>query len=334
MFMLEAIVSVRTKVNKVGKKFGNWSWDGLGDILVQDLTTTIKQTPKFFKYLTGWNVHVICSNERKDIWEELSKTSPYGGPTVTPKNFLKEYMLSIVAGDRNEISAQQFLKNSKKLFKSYAEEAVGIAYKAGHLLFDYTILSDIPTVHPLITGVFMYMSLYYRRTFMRFGKKRQAEKAEDKAWEDISENERKERWNTYTRGKSGGTSYEDFCRMEEEMRDAFEAGPDEFFRKVFGDEFSDYFRHAHEYTNSQDSRRYDHDTHSRPGRFAVKKRQYKDGCPYDLLGVERGIGEKALRKAFRAKAFEVHPDRHEGDEVMEQRFKNLTNAYQDIQTGW
>ncbi len=48
---------------------------------------------------------------------------------------------------------------------------------------------------------------------------------------------------------------------------------------------------------------------------------------YQVLGVEKGADEAALKKAFRKKAMQYHPDRNPDDEVAERKFKELNEAY-------
>jgi molecular chaperone DnaJ len=48
---------------------------------------------------------------------------------------------------------------------------------------------------------------------------------------------------------------------------------------------------------------------------------------YEILGVERKADEEALKKAFRTKAKQFHPDRNPGDKSAEQKFKELNEAY-------
>ena len=48
---------------------------------------------------------------------------------------------------------------------------------------------------------------------------------------------------------------------------------------------------------------------------------------YDILGVGRGIGEEDIRKAFRKKAMEFHPDRNKSTGA-EEKFKEINEAYQ------
>ena len=59
----------------------------------------------------------------------------------------------------------------------------------------------------------------------------------------------------------------------------------------------------------------------------MSKRDY-----YEVLGVERGAEAESIKKAFRKKAGEFHPDRHPGlkgaeHQAMEDRFKEVGEAY-------
>lgn len=54
----------------------------------------------------------------------------------------------------------------------------------------------------------------------------------------------------------------------------------------------------------------------------MRKRDY-----YDVLGVDRQVDAATLKKAFRKKALEYHPDRNAGPEA-EEKFKELAEAYQ------
>jgi molecular chaperone DnaJ len=50
-------------------------------------------------------------------------------------------------------------------------------------------------------------------------------------------------------------------------------------------------------------------------------------CYYEVLGVERGCDDSALKAAFRKQAMEHHPDRNGGCENAEGRFKEVNEAY-------
>lgn len=48
---------------------------------------------------------------------------------------------------------------------------------------------------------------------------------------------------------------------------------------------------------------------------------------YELLGVERDADENTLKRAYRKKAMQYHPDKNPGDAAAEQTFKELSEAY-------
>ncbi|MEK7210868.1 MAG: molecular chaperone DnaJ [Candidatus Binatota bacterium] len=49
---------------------------------------------------------------------------------------------------------------------------------------------------------------------------------------------------------------------------------------------------------------------------------------YELLGVSRGSSEEEIKKAYRKLALKHHPDRNPGDKQAEEKFKEVSEAYQ------
>jgi len=49
---------------------------------------------------------------------------------------------------------------------------------------------------------------------------------------------------------------------------------------------------------------------------------------YELLGVTRDASAEEIKKAYRKKAVEFHPDKHKGDKAMEEKFKEVSEAYE------
>lgn len=49
---------------------------------------------------------------------------------------------------------------------------------------------------------------------------------------------------------------------------------------------------------------------------------------YELLGVSRNAGEEEVKKAYRKLALKYHPDRNPGDKQSEEKFKEVSEAYQ------
>src|SRR4026209_1670107 len=48
---------------------------------------------------------------------------------------------------------------------------------------------------------------------------------------------------------------------------------------------------------------------------------------YDALGVKRGASDEEIKKAYRKLAMQYHPDRNNGSKESEERFKQITEAY-------
>lgn len=56
--------------------------------------------------------------------------------------------------------------------------------------------------------------------------------------------------------------------------------------------------------------------------------------PYEILGVSRGASDSEVKKAYKKKAMEHHPDRNPGDrEGATRRFKEVSSAYEAIRNG-
>ena len=49
---------------------------------------------------------------------------------------------------------------------------------------------------------------------------------------------------------------------------------------------------------------------------------------YELLGVGRDASPEEIKKAYRKKAVQYHPDKHKGDKAMEDKFKQVSEAYE------
>ena len=49
---------------------------------------------------------------------------------------------------------------------------------------------------------------------------------------------------------------------------------------------------------------------------------------YSVLGVAENASEEEIKKAFRRLAKQHHPDRNKGDKTAENRFKDISEAYE------
>ena len=49
---------------------------------------------------------------------------------------------------------------------------------------------------------------------------------------------------------------------------------------------------------------------------------------YSILGVDRNANEEQIKKAYRKKAMQYHPDKNQGDPTAETKFKEAAEAYE------
>ncbi|HBB70165.1 MAG TPA: molecular chaperone DnaJ, partial [Geobacter sulfurreducens] len=57
--------------------------------------------------------------------------------------------------------------------------------------------------------------------------------------------------------------------------------------------------------------------------MAADKRDY-----YEVLGVHKNASDTEIKKAFRKLAIQYHPDKNPDDKEAEEKFKEITEAYE------
>jgi len=51
---------------------------------------------------------------------------------------------------------------------------------------------------------------------------------------------------------------------------------------------------------------------------------------YEILGVKSTVSMDEIKKAYRKKAFQYHPDQNPNNKESEERFKEVANAYENL----
>jgi len=93
---------------------------------------------------------------------------------------------------------------------------------------------------------------------------------------------------------------------------------DRFLRNVFGGDHNDLF--DEEYNDAYQF--YEHTHEPKVSRSGMNI------DPYEILGISRSADAHTVKKAYRARCREYHPDLHPGDDCAEDRFKEIQQAYE------